>query len=130
MSQEVIDIEATKVETTDEKKVNPLDNPIVNQAAKDFMSAMKSIKQLSTEVSLRGLRRSLVAAIEFPFSNSYPEFKAGSKEHQLFSIAVHAIGAGKIMQEALALSKEEMDQQVIEPIKNEILTKNEGEQNG
>lgn len=122
---EVIDVEAKVIET--EAKQDPLNNQVVNQAAKDFLGAMKTIKQLSTEVSLRGLRRSLVAAIEFPFANSYPDFKAGSKEHQLFSIAVHAIGAGKIMQEALALSKEEVDKEVIEPIKEEILTKTQGE---
>lgn len=125
---EVIDVEAKVIET--EAKQDPLNNQVVNQAAKDFLGAMKTIKKLSTEVSLRGLRRSLVAAIEFPFANSYPDFKAGSKEHQLFSIAVHAIGAGKIMQEALALSKEEVDKEVIEPIKEEILTKTQGEQNG
>lgn len=125
---EVIDVEAKTIET--EAKQDPLNNQVVNQAAKDFLGAMKTIKKLSTEVSLRGLRRSLVAAIEFPFANSYPDFKAGSKEHQLFSIAVHAIGAGKIMQEALALSKEEVDKEVIEPIKEEILTKTQGEQNG
>jgi len=110
--------EETKVEEV--KKHDVLDNPLVNQAAKDFMSAMAAVKKLSTEVSLRGLRKSLVAAVEFPFANKYPDFKPGSKEHQLFSVAVHAIGAGKIMQEALSLSKEEMDEKVIEPIKDEL----------
>lgn len=104
------------VEVEASETIDPLNNPQVNQAAKDFGEIVPRIRALSKNMGRNSLARVYSAVIEFPLGEKYPNFKQGTKEQELFMISLHALGAKNIMHQAIM-----QNQQLQEQLHDEIV---------
>lgn len=113
-------------EVIPEVKENPLDNKKVNRAAYEFQNLTKVIRSEVKTLSLRSLSRVLINVIEYPFNTS--KAKMTLKEQELFLHILLSSQAKSVMNEAMALSKQDIEEQVINPIADEVIAK-QGESN-
>jgi hypothetical protein len=121
-------------EQTTEQQVDPLDTPEVNRAARDFNMLSTSIKSKVHSLSLRQLKRVIVAAAEFPLADSYPKFQT-TTEQELFMQLAHIEGVKAVMKNAIMKSKsvEQLQKEAVDSVVEEVLNKasnstTEGEQ--
>lgn len=104
------------------KAVDPLDTPEVNQAARDFNLLSKYIRANVANLSLRQLRRVMVAAAEFPLADSYPKFQSKA-EQELFMQLAHIESAKGVMKAAIVKSNSvgDLQKQAVDSVVEEML---------
>ena len=100
----------------EEKREDVMNTRRVNEAAKTFGDTVARIDTLVDQLSLRALKRVLKATIKFPLDKSYPNFRKGSVEDELFISNLVALDTKRIMLEAFALSQQEQEELVVDPM--------------
>lgn len=108
-----------EVQVVEPDKVDPLNNPKVNKAAYDFQNITKTIKKEVKGLSLRASHRLIAAIVEYPYL--VDKRKLTKKEEEIFLYCLMAQQSKSIMNEALALSQDEIDNEVTSPIVEEIV---------
>lgn len=120
------------VETTQQEALvseDPLDNPAVNKAARDFERASIKAKALARNLGGKGLARVFIAANEFPFAEAYPKFRS-DVEQELFILTLHIQGLKGIMSQALDKHKKEIESLAVNGIVEELKQEKMEEVNG
>ena len=78
-------------------------------------------------MSLRELKRVMLASAEFPLADSYPKF-VSKKETELFIMLLHVEALKNIMKEAVLGMGQEIAEEAVNNVVEETL--NKGENNG
>lgn len=98
-----------------------------DQAAFEFYHLVPKIKAQVGAMSLRELKRVMLASAEFPLADSYPKF-VSKKETELFIMLLHVEALKNIMKEAVLGMGQEIAEEAVNNVVEETL--NKGENNG
>lgn len=110
-----------EIKEVDIQKEDPLNTKKVNQAAYMFSKLIELIKPGIDGLSQKGLKRLLLTVVEYPFVTNKKNLSP--KEQELMTYILLAYENKAVMSEALKLSQEELEKQVIEPITEEVKEK-------
>jgi hypothetical protein len=117
--------EQTSEATIQEVKVDALDTPEVNKAARDFGDLTPQIRAYAKNMKAGGLARVMIAAAEFPLGESYPKFK-NKQENELFMMLLHVEGLKSVMKNAILNSEgalADIQNQAIDEVVEETIAK-------
>lgn len=121
-----------QVEETKQEAPGPLDTPEVQMAAGQYAQGCKRIAGLARNMGGKGLARVMTAVAKFPYADSYPNFKKGSAEQELFTLflSVQAVKGviGKAVADAGLLQT--IENQAVDGIVAEIQQEKEEATNG
>lgn len=106
---------------------DPLETREVQEAAGRYAQFSRRIRSLAKTMGGKGLARVMIAANEFPYAALYPKFRSKAEE-ELFNTILATNAAKAVIATALASSKDEIEQRVVDGMKEELTTETKKEE--